>query len=65
MRPLVRSEQLRLRMPKEIKDIIKDNASKLNMTITSYVEELVLKDHKHSLLTKEDIIRKSERYKSW
>lgn len=56
MRPLVRSEQLRLRMPKDIKEMIKEKAAELDLTITAYVEHLVLKDHKYSLLTKEEII---------
>jgi len=55
MRPLVRSEQLRLRMPKEIKEMIKDKAQALGMTVTAYVETLVVKDNKHELLTKKDI----------
>lgn len=55
MRPLVRSEQLRLRMPKEIKEMIKDKANALGMTVTAYVETLVIKDNKYELLTKNEI----------
>ncbi len=57
MRPLVRTEQIRLRMPKEIKNIIKAKAEELNLTITAYVETLVMKDHEESLLTKNELIR--------
>lgn len=56
MRPLVRTEQIRLRMPKEIKNIIKAKAEELNLTITAYVETLVMKDHEESLLTKKELI---------
>jgi len=55
MRPLVRSEQLRLRMPKEIKDMIKEKANALGMTVTAYVETLVVKDNKYELLTKSEV----------
>lgn len=61
MRPLVRSEQLRLRMPKEIKDMIKDKAQSLGMTVTAYVETLVVKDNKYELLTKKDIDHVNDR----
>lgn len=56
MRPLVRTEQIRLRMPKEIKNMIKAKADELNLSITAYVETLVKKDHKESLLTKKELI---------
>ena len=55
MRPLVRSEQLRLRMPKDIKEMIKEKANALGMTVTAYVETLVIKDNKYELLTKNEI----------
>lgn len=58
MRPLVRSEQVRLRMPKEVKRILKEKANELDLTVTAYVERLVLKDYKYSLLTKEELIEK-------
>lgn len=44
MRPLVRSEQLRLRMPKEVKSAIENKAKELNMSQTAYVELLVRRD---------------------
>jgi len=56
MRPLVRTEQLKMRMPKEVKNMIKAKADELNLTITAYVETLVKKDHKESLLTKKELI---------
>lgn len=46
MRPLVRSEQLRLRMPKEVKSAIEKKARELNMSQTAYVELLVRRDNK-------------------
>ena len=55
MRPLVRSEQLRLLMPKDIKEMIKEKANALGMTVTAYVETLVIKDNKYELLTKNEI----------
>ena len=45
MRPLVRSEQLRLRMPKEVKLAIVSKAKELNMSQTAYVELLVRRDN--------------------
>lgn len=61
MRPLVRTEQIRLRMPKEIKNMIKAKADELNLSITAYVETLVKKDHKESLLTKKELIEEAEK----
>lgn len=58
MRPLVRSEQIRLRMPKDVKQAIKEKANELGITVTGYLERLVLKDLDQSLLTKEEIISK-------
>ena len=45
MRPLIRSEQLRLRMPKDIKLAIVNKAKELNMSQTAYVELLVRRDN--------------------
>jgi|GEM_PF-5304697 len=59
MRPLVRTEQLKMRMPKEVKNMIKAKADELNLTITAYVETLVKKDHKESLLTKKELIEEA------
>ena len=56
MRPLVRTEQIRLRMPKEMKNIIRAKAEELGLTITAYVETLVKKDYEESLLTKKELI---------
>lgn len=61
MRPLVRTEQIRLRMPKEIKLMIKAKADELNLSITAYVETLVKKDHKESLLTKKELIEEARK----
>ena len=58
MRPLVRSEQIRLRMPKDVKQAIKEKANHLGITVTAYLERLVLKDLDQTLLTKEEIISK-------
>jgi len=60
MRPLVRTEQIRLRMPKEIKNIIKAKAEELGLSITAYVETLVKKDYEESLLTKNELIGKED-----
>jgi len=60
MRPLVRTEQIRLRMPKEIKNIIKAKAEELGLSITAYVETLVKKDFEESLLTKNELIRRED-----
>ena len=60
MRPLVRTEQIRLRMPKEIKNIIKAKASELGLSITAYVETLVKKDYEESLLTKNELIGRED-----
>ena len=61
MRPLVRTEQLKMRMPKEIKNMIKAKADELNLTITAYVETLVKKDYKESLLTKKELIEEARK----
>lgn len=42
-------------MPKEVKDIIRTKANALGMTITAYVETLVLADHENELLTKKNL----------
>lgn len=60
MRPLVRTEQIRLRMPKEIKNIIKAKAEELGLSITAYVETLVKKDFEESLLTKNELIGRED-----
>jgi len=46
-------------MPKEVKNMIKAKADELNLTITAYVETLVKKDHKESLLTKKELIEEA------
>ena len=45
MRPLVRSEQLKLRMPREIKEVIVQRARELQITQTAYVEKLIRDDN--------------------
>jgi len=58
MRPLVRSEQLRLRMPKDIKNAIVNRAGELNISQTAYVEMLVRRDN--DLLIENESIEKRE-----
>ena len=57
MRPLVRSEQLRPRMPKDIKNAIVNRAGELNISQTAYVEMLVRRDNELSI-EKETIERR-------
>jgi hypothetical protein len=56
MRPLVRSEQVRVRLPKQVKDMIKVKANDLGITITAYLEALVVKDYNEALLTKDEMM---------
>lgn len=56
MRPLVRTEQVRFRLTKEVKSMIKEKASNLGMTVTAYLEALVIKDNNEALLTKDEMM---------
>lgn len=56
MRPLVRSEQVRVRLPKDVKNMIKEKSNQLGITITAYLEALVIKDNNEALLTKDEMM---------
>lgn len=45
MRPLVRSEQIKLRMPKAIKNMIVTRSQELGLTQTGYIERLIKADY--------------------
>jgi hypothetical protein len=54
MRPLVRSEQLRLRMPKEVKSAIEKKARLMQMSQTAYVELLVRQDNEDIIVNENE-----------
>ena len=45
MRPLVRSEQIKLRMPKSVKHMIVTRSQELGLTQTGYIERLIKADY--------------------
>lgn len=45
MRPLVRSEQIKLRMPKAVKTMIVTRSQELGLTQTGYIERLIMADY--------------------
>lgn len=56
MRPLYRTEQVRVRLPKSTKEMIKEKAKDLGISVTAYLEALVIKDNNEKLLTKDQMM---------
>ena len=51
MRPLVRSEQIKLRMPKSVKHMIVTRSQELGLTQTAYIERLIMADYGVRMVT--------------